>query len=96
MFKANLTVLLQCLLSSSKDKTVRLWQVGCNKCLNVFRHNDYGIYEKQKLLSPCLVFIIIDSTYCFSSIENVILYFLVLVFLCFIVSININIVVLFS
>ncbi|KAM4117310.1 hypothetical protein ACB094_02G114100 [Castanea mollissima] len=30
-----------CLLSSSKDKTVRLWQVGCDECLNVFRHNDY-------------------------------------------------------
>ncbi|KAF8405860.1 hypothetical protein HHK36_007938 [Tetracentron sinense] len=30
-----------CLLSSSKDKTVRLWQVGCNECLNVFLHSDY-------------------------------------------------------
>ncbi|CAL5364862.1 unnamed protein product [Camellia sinensis] len=30
-----------CLLSSSKDKTVRLWQVGCNECISVFQHNDY-------------------------------------------------------
>ncbi|CAK7348688.1 unnamed protein product [Dovyalis caffra] len=29
------------LLSSSVDKTVRLWQVGCNQCLQVFFHNDY-------------------------------------------------------
>ncbi|KDP26132.1 hypothetical protein JCGZ_22233 [Jatropha curcas] len=30
-----------CLLSSSKDKTVRLWQVGSNHCLNVFHHTNY-------------------------------------------------------
>ncbi|KAK9291978.1 hypothetical protein L1049_019930 [Liquidambar formosana] len=30
-----------CLLSSSVDKTVRLWQVGCNNCLKVFSHNNY-------------------------------------------------------
>ncbi|KAK6922842.1 WD40 repeat [Dillenia turbinata] len=29
------------LLSSSKDKTVRLWNVGCNECLRVFPHNNY-------------------------------------------------------
>ncbi|KAI9108718.1 hypothetical protein K1719_020365 [Acacia pycnantha] len=29
------------LLSSSMDKTVRLWQIGCDQCLSVFRHNDY-------------------------------------------------------
>ncbi|KDP25243.1 hypothetical protein JCGZ_20399 [Jatropha curcas] len=29
------------LLSSSIDKTVRLWQVGCNRCLKVFSHNNY-------------------------------------------------------
>ncbi|KAL4352987.1 hypothetical protein GQ457_06G043190 [Hibiscus cannabinus] len=29
------------LVSSSMDKTVRLWQVGCDRCLNVFRHNNY-------------------------------------------------------
>ncbi|CAK9142647.1 unnamed protein product [Ilex paraguariensis] len=30
-----------CLLSSSKDRTVRLWQVGSDDCLNVFQHNNY-------------------------------------------------------
>ncbi|KAE8674688.1 Transducin/WD40 repeat-like superfamily protein, putative isoform 3 [Hibiscus syriacus] len=29
------------LLSSSVDKTVRLWQVGCDSCLRVFYHNNY-------------------------------------------------------
>ncbi|KAB1215515.1 WD repeat-containing protein 44 [Morella rubra] len=29
------------LLSSSVDKTVRLWQVGCDKCLRIFSHNNY-------------------------------------------------------
>ncbi|PKA46532.1 Coatomer subunit beta'-3 [Apostasia shenzhenica] len=29
------------LLSSSVDKTVRLWHLGCNRCINVFSHNNY-------------------------------------------------------
>ncbi|GMH08873.1 hypothetical protein Nepgr_010713 [Nepenthes gracilis] len=29
------------LLSSSVDRTVRLWQVGCDNCLMVFSHNNY-------------------------------------------------------
>ncbi|KAH0433527.1 hypothetical protein IEQ34_027010 [Dendrobium chrysotoxum] len=29
------------LLSSSVDKTVRLWQLGCDGCLKVFAHNNY-------------------------------------------------------
>ncbi|ONK73684.1 uncharacterized protein A4U43_C04F34200 [Asparagus officinalis] len=29
------------LLSSSVDKTVRLWKVGCDSCLKVFVHNNY-------------------------------------------------------
>ncbi|XP_008790515.2 uncharacterized protein LOC103707703 [Phoenix dactylifera] len=29
------------LLSSSIDKTVHLWQVGCNSCLKVFCHSNY-------------------------------------------------------
>ncbi|KAG5533897.1 hypothetical protein RHGRI_027931 [Rhododendron griersonianum] len=30
-----------CLLSSSVDKTVRLWKVGCEHCLKVFSHSNY-------------------------------------------------------
>uniref|UniRef100_A0A1D1ZEI3 Putative WD repeat-containing protein C3H5.08c n=1 Tax=Anthurium amnicola TaxID=1678845 RepID=A0A1D1ZEI3_9ARAE len=30
-----------CLLTSSKDKTVRMWKVGHDHCLKVFRHNNY-------------------------------------------------------
>ncbi|KAL0382454.1 UNVERIFIED_CONTAM: WD repeat-containing protein 44 [Sesamum calycinum] len=30
-----------CLLSSSIDKTVRLWRVGVDHCLKVFQHSDY-------------------------------------------------------
>ncbi|KAL3653662.1 hypothetical protein CASFOL_003343 [Castilleja foliolosa] len=30
-----------CLLSSSVDKTVRLWRVGDSRCLKVFSHTDY-------------------------------------------------------
>lgn len=33
---------MQDLLSASMDKTVRLWQVGCNSCLKVFSHTNYG------------------------------------------------------
>uniref|UniRef100_A0ACD5TTM9 Uncharacterized protein n=1 Tax=Avena sativa TaxID=4498 RepID=A0ACD5TTM9_AVESA len=29
------------LLSASMDKTVRLWQIGCNTCLKVFSHTNY-------------------------------------------------------
>ncbi|KAM1851113.1 hypothetical protein ACFX13_015221 [Malus domestica] len=29
------------LLSSSVDKTVRLWQVGCDRCLRVFSHSNF-------------------------------------------------------
>lgn len=47
-----------CLLSSSKDKTVCLWQVGCNQCLNVFRHNDYV---------TCIQFNPVDENYFISG-----------------------------
>lgn len=29
------------LLSASTDNTVRMWQVGCDHCLKLFRHNNY-------------------------------------------------------
>ncbi|CAN1250882.1 Uncharacterized WD repeat-containing protein C3H5.08c [Linum perenne] len=31
----------QHLLSASIDKTVRLWQVGCNECLGIYPHSNY-------------------------------------------------------
>lgn len=49
---------MQDLLSASMDKTVRLWQVGCNSCLKVFSHNNYG-----KPFSPELL----DFKTCLSS-----------------------------
>jgi len=33
---------LQLLLSSSMDKTVRLWDLESKSCLKFFAHNDYG------------------------------------------------------
>ena len=33
---------LQLLLSSSMDKTVRLWDMETKTCLKLFAHNDYG------------------------------------------------------
>uniref|UniRef100_M4DT28 Uncharacterized protein n=1 Tax=Brassica campestris TaxID=3711 RepID=M4DT28_BRACM len=30
------------LLSASKDKTVRLWRVGCDECLHIFHNNNYS------------------------------------------------------
>ncbi|URD74984.1 WD domain, G-beta repeat [Musa troglodytarum] len=29
-----------CLLSASKDTTVRMWKIGCESCIKVFHHND--------------------------------------------------------
>ncbi|KAL2342937.1 hypothetical protein Fmac_004222 [Flemingia macrophylla] len=46
------------LLSSSMDKTVRLWQVDCNHCLNVFRHNGYV---------TCIQFNPVDENYFISG-----------------------------
>ncbi|XVF58738.1 hypothetical protein PTKIN_Ptkin07bG0090700 [Pterospermum kingtungense] len=46
------------LVSSSMDKTVRLWQVGCDGCLNVFLHNNYV---------TCIQFNPIDENYFISG-----------------------------
>lgn len=43
---------LQCLLTASKDKTARIWQVGCGDCMQIFQHNDYG---NTHLIKPFLV-----------------------------------------
>lgn len=33
---------MQLLLSSSMDKTVRMWGLESKSCLKMFAHNDYG------------------------------------------------------
>ncbi|XP_065876023.1 uncharacterized WD repeat-containing protein C3H5.08c-like [Euphorbia lathyris] len=47
-----------CLLSSSKDQTVRLWQVGYDHCINVFHHTNYV---------TCIQFNPIDENYFISG-----------------------------
>ncbi|XP_074317836.1 putative WD repeat-containing protein C3H5.08c [Silene latifolia] len=52
------------LLSSSIDKTVRLWQLGCGECLETFPHNDYV---------TCAQFNPVDDNYFISgSIDGII------------------------
>ncbi|XP_021899899.1 WD repeat-containing protein 44-like [Carica papaya] len=46
------------LLSSSMDKTVRLWQVDCGQCQSVFRHNNYV---------TCIQFNPVDENYFISG-----------------------------
>jgi hypothetical protein len=46
LMKADKKYLLQILLSSSMDKTVCCWKIGCDQCLSVFPHKDYGKYER--------------------------------------------------
>ncbi|GJN21255.1 hypothetical protein PR202_gb08717 [Eleusine coracana subsp. coracana] len=35
------------LLTASKDRTVRMWKVGCDGCLAVFQHRDYVTISKS-------------------------------------------------
>ncbi|RVW89049.1 putative WD repeat-containing protein C3H5.08c [Vitis vinifera] len=44
------------LLSSSIDKTVRLWRVGCDHCLKIFSHNNYGGYLPLCVFLPNMFF----------------------------------------
>ncbi|KAE9604154.1 hypothetical protein Lal_00001603 [Lupinus albus] len=46
------------LLSSSTDKTVRLWQIGYDECLNIFHHRDYV---------TCIQFNPVDENYFISG-----------------------------
>lgn len=41
---------MQYLLSSSADETVRLWQVGSDHCLGVFKHSNYGMQINDPFL----------------------------------------------
>ncbi|KAJ4822553.1 hypothetical protein Tsubulata_049600 [Turnera subulata] len=57
----------KCLLSSSVDKTVRLWQVGRDECLQVFSHSNYG--SNCSIVMPfyyavtCVQFNPVDESY---------------------------------
>ncbi|KAH9620692.1 hypothetical protein KSS87_015714 [Heliosperma pusillum] len=48
----------KCLLSSSVDKTVRLWRVGFDQCLKIFAHNSFV---------TCVQFNPVDENYCISG-----------------------------
>lgn len=59
----------QFLLSSSVDKTVRLWQVGCDKCLRIFSHNNYGELFADKInvssqYTSSMPWLMLVSLYC--------------------------------
>lgn len=43
--RSNKNYMLQILLSSSMDKTVRAWKIGCDQCLRVFPHKDFGKHQ---------------------------------------------------
>ncbi|KAG0485228.1 hypothetical protein HPP92_009307 [Vanilla planifolia] len=47
-----------CLITSSMDKTARLWKVGCDGCIQIFQHNDYV---------TCIQFNPIDERYFISG-----------------------------
>ena len=44
----------QHLLSSSMDKTVRLWDLSSKSCLQIFSHSDYGEYMQLLHLAVSL------------------------------------------
>lgn len=48
---------VQLLLSSSMDKTVRLWDIETKDCLKMFAHNDYGemAYHMVTVFYPTVV-----------------------------------------
>lgn len=48
-------LIFQCLLSSSMDKTVRLWDIETTTCLKVFVHSDYGKVIYWIILSRCFL-----------------------------------------
>ncbi|KAM7279782.1 hypothetical protein ACFE04_006916 [Oxalis oulophora] len=56
----------QHLLSSSMDKTVRLWHLSSKTCLKVFSHSDYGHY----VVNPVLFSNPLTGSIFFSSAEN--------------------------
>ncbi|KAK8946040.1 hypothetical protein KSP40_PGU008619 [Platanthera guangdongensis] len=45
-----------CLINCSMDKTVRMWTVGFDGCLQIFQHNDYGKFLYFMQVTSQLVF----------------------------------------
>ena len=48
----DLHLLLQYLVSSSMDKTVKLWDITTSTCLKTFSHTDYGEFCHMIYLYP--------------------------------------------
>ncbi|KAF7822730.1 WD repeat-containing protein 44-like [Senna tora] len=56
----------QHLLSSSMDKTVRLWHLSSNSCLKVFSHSDYDVIYATAIVT-CIQFNPVDDRYFISG-----------------------------
>ena len=64
--------ILQYLLSSSVDKTVRLWQIGHSECLKVFIHNNYGEFAFAiKFYTFCFYYLIVLLTMVIDAVNCV-------------------------
>ncbi|KAK7389423.1 hypothetical protein VNO78_24455 [Psophocarpus tetragonolobus] len=57
----------QLLLSSSMDKTVRLWDLETKTCLNKFAHNDYGEISDMVKSITCIQFNPMDDDHFISG-----------------------------
>lgn len=69
----------QHLLSSSMDKTVRLWHLSSKSCLKIFSHSDYGWYIKLAfILSFSVLFVLIINSCCIKILILTLLFILIL------------------
>lgn len=50
------------------DKTVRLWQVGHDECLDVFKHNNYGKHDKIISFYSCIFLVMFFSSVVFEMV----------------------------
>lgn len=53
------------------DKTVRLWQLGSNTCLNTFYHTDYGEYVWNCVYIIIKSMLYLDSSYYFKCMYEI-------------------------
>lgn len=75
-------IIFQLLLSSSMDKTVRLWNLSSKTCLKIFSHSDYGKYAFHSLDLILFVNIKKKSIPCYSTAEETMQVFIADGFLC--------------